>query len=308
MLAVALGLSLSVAQAQTPAPALAQQGKEALAAGDWDRGCPLVEQAWTQDPELLEAGFSLAECHERRTKLASAYELFATIATKAKARGGDRAAEAQARADALAARVSTVTIEVPPGEVLGLELDGVALTPKDVGAPLKKNGGASTLVVRKEGHVDATIVIAVPSENGRRVVRAAPGPKRADAPPEPSTKEDEPPPRARVHPLRLGGAITTLAGGVALSTGVAFGVLAVLRRDESNEPGMCDAVTNVCATQEAVDLRNRSVLYGDVSTAMIVVGAAAASAGIVMLFVPLAEDEPVRAAIGPLHVGIMGDF
>ncbi len=116
-----------------------------------------------------------------------------------------------------------------------------------------------------------------------------------------------PAPATGMPPLRIGGVVVTALGGVGIVLGATFGVLAMQRRDESNEPGQCDETTNLCRTAAGVDLRAQSRLFGDLSTATFVIGGLAGAAGIVMLAVPIGR-APVRAAVSPSFIGAEGTF
>ena len=313
-------LAASSASAQDPAArVLAQEGKALVDAGKFDAGCPKLEEAWRLDPQLLGAGFSLGECHERGGKLASAWTVFMSVAGKAAARGEARAAEAQARADKLKPKLSTLTIEVP-ADVAGAAGLEVKLGDKPVssslfGTPIPRDGGSVTVVVTASGRPPWSKQVDVPSEGGKIDVVAQLGSTgSSDAPPSGGGGDQQPDSAGSTFwkPLRIGGVAAVSLGAVGLGLGATFGVLAMQKRDESNEAGGCDPDTNFCSSSAGVELRSESLLYGDVSTAMFVVGGVAAAAGVVMMVVPL-SDEPTagstaRVLIGPTSVALEGSF
>lgn len=314
---LALALAASSASAQDAAArVLAQQGKALVDAGDYKRGCPKLEEAWRMDGQLLGAGFTLGDCYEREGKLASAWTVYSSVAGKAAARGEARAAEAQARADALKPRLTTLTVLVPasiasaPGLVV--KVDGQPLAPSLFGTALPRDGGSVSITVSADGKPDWSRSLELPKEAGKVELAAQLG-GAAEPAPEPATEPAASGPTFW-RPLRIGGVVGVGVGAIGLGLGAAFGVLAMQRRDESNEAGGCDPETNLCASQAGVELRAGSRTFGDVSTAMFVVGGVAAAAGIVLLAIPLpessseAEPAQVGVALGPGLISLEGRF
>lgn len=315
-LAVASWTSSAVAQPPSSARDLAQEGKALVEAGNLDAGCPKLEEAWRLDSELLGAGFTLGDCYERRGRLASARAQFSTVATKAALRGEPRAAEAKSRADALSDKVSTVTLKVSPSVAaapgLVVRIDREPVAASSFNAPLPKDGGRYEVTVGAAGRATWSRTIDLPEAHGRVEIAIELGKEgeSADPPSRPAAPAGgggPVPGAAGMAPLRIGGAVVTALGGAGIVLGATFGILAMQRRDESNEPGQCDDTTNLCRTAEGVDLRAQSRLFGDVSTAAFVIGGLAGAAGILMLAIPIGGG-PVRAALSPSFIGVEGDL
>lgn len=274
----------------------AQRGKDAVEAGDYAAGCPLLAEAWQQDGELLGAGFTLATCLERDGKLASARELLVTIAEKATARGEARADEARTRADALAQRAATLTLVLPP-EVVGAKgvvifVDGRALTARELDQPLLRDTGPAAIRVTADGREPWSTTIQIPKvgEQEKLVVslgaaRAAPAPVEAPVASGPGA----------LLPLGIVAGVLGLGG---IGTGVALGVVA--KGDYEAVTG-CDA-SNVC-TPSAADERRGAIGLADAGTGVFIAGAVLAAAGVTLVIVDraTASDPAPRAAldVGP---------
>lgn len=304
---------------------LAQDGKALVDAGNLDQGCPKLEEALKMDSQLLGAAFTLGECYEKQGKLASAWSTYASVAGKAAARGEARAAQAQAKAEALKPRLSTITVRVSPqvAQAAGVEITigGKAIAKSLFGTPIPKDGGKLEIAVNATGRAPWLHTVDVPTEGKALEVVAELGQVRDGEAPPPKTPDDatapQPPGGAQNDstfwkPLHIGGAAVTALGAVGLGLGATFGVLAMQKRDESDDTGGCDPDNNFCTTQAGVDLRAESLVFGDVATAMFVVGGVAAAAGIVMLAVPLSDGAPAPATarvwIGPTGVNFEARF
>jgi hypothetical protein len=109
---------------------------------------------------------------------------------------------------------------------------------------------------------------------------------------------------------RLPGIIVASGGGLALVLGGVFGGLAFSAA--SSAKALC--VGNACPAAAAGDISS-SKTYGNVSTAMFIVGGAAAAAGVVLIIVAPGgkKDEPRKGAqitpwIGAGQAGLAGSF
>jgi hypothetical protein len=127
---------------------------------------------------------------------------------------------------------------------------------------------------------------------------AAPkGPVKPEAPP-----VDEDPGRG----LRIGGGVALGLGAVGLGAGFTFGAIAKSKADSAKK--VCNAGT--CSTQQGVDDMRSASSAANVSTALVVVGAAAAVTGTVLLIVaPRSGARPAAAltispSFGPTQVGL----
>jgi hypothetical protein len=130
MLAAMRGLAIAIVLAVTriaraepapgpePAPAdearaaaIFQHARELAKAGQIDEACGLFDQSYTLDPALGTA-LNLADCLEQQGHLRRAWELFDVVARNSP-NVPSRARLARQRADALVARLATLTVDVP---------------------------------------------------------------------------------------------------------------------------------------------------------------------------------------------------
>ena len=88
--------------------------------------------------------------------------------------------------------------------------------------------------------------------------------------------------------------------------GIGLGVKAKGLYDDSNETDGCDPVSNACPTSEGVDKRSDAVLFGNVSTGLVIAGGVLAAGGIVMFAVAPSED--VKVGIAPGYVSVTAAF
>jgi serine/threonine-protein kinase len=132
------------AETKAAAEALFQQGKKAMAAGDFAAACPKFSSSQQLDPGIGTL-LNLANCYEKSGRVASAWATFKEVITAAAAAGQTaREKEARARAAALEPRLPQLIIRAPSGEVAGItevKRDGVPLVPSAWGVPLPVDPG-----------------------------------------------------------------------------------------------------------------------------------------------------------------------
>jgi hypothetical protein len=91
-------------------------------------------------------------------------------------------------------------------------------------------------------------------------------------------------------------------GVAGLAAGAATGVLAIQKRNDSNADGHCQG--NQCDAT-GVGLRSDSIAAGNASTALFVIGGAAAVAGVVLVVV--APRKPaITLSLGPAALTARG--
>ena len=286
------------ADAEDDARSLAVKGKSAVEKGDFEGGCPLLERAFSQDPTLLGAGYTLASCRERQGKLASARALYLEIADKARARGEARAKEAQARADAMKERVSTLTIRLPDAVAsaagVSVMLGPTVLKGTDLGQPKEVDGGSITITVRAAGHEDWVHTVEVPPERGRLVIDARLGarPGAALPPPVPPASVEN-----RV-PLWIPGVAVSGLGLVGMGLFVGFGLSAKATDDDLE--ARC-GVTCPESERPLAEEGERDALVANVSLG---VGAAALATGAILFIVEGMREAPARS--DAVQIGVPG--
>jgi tetratricopeptide (TPR) repeat protein len=135
------------AEAQNPAAAeaLFEEARAAMAAGNYDMACARFRDSDRLDP-AVGTRFNLADCEERRGRLATAWSLFRAVLAELP-RDDDRNPIAQERARALEARLPYVTLESSDRpQRPRLRIDGVELGEGSFGVPLPMDPGKHELV------------------------------------------------------------------------------------------------------------------------------------------------------------------
>jgi hypothetical protein len=137
------------AHAQNPAAAeaLFEQARAAMAAGSYDIACARFRDSDKLDP-AVGTRFNLADCEERRGRLATAWSLFRGVLSEL-AVDDDRRPIAEGRAKRLESRLPRVTLlrtpETPPKA--RVRVDGVELGEGSFGVPLPMDPGAHDLIL-----------------------------------------------------------------------------------------------------------------------------------------------------------------
>lgn len=143
-------LTPCAASAQNPAAAeaLFDQARAAMAAGSYDLACARFRDSDKLDP-AVGTRFNLADCEEKRGKVATAWSLFRGVLSEL-AQDDDRRPIAQERVKALEPRLPYLTFkrtpETPPGA--RLRIDGVELSEGSFGVPLPMDPGSHDVALR----------------------------------------------------------------------------------------------------------------------------------------------------------------
>lgn len=311
------------------ADVLFEKAKTALAAGKVDEACAALDQSYATDPKPGTL-FARGDCEESRGRSATALEhyvayvtMYSTLPAGIREKHAERARVAEERRKKIlleAPRLKLVWVgAVPNGLVVirdGDESKRVALGesfPIDPGShtflirlpdkpPVERKvrlekGERKVLELRAE---DAKLIEETPKPTGP----VATGPRE--------TKPEAPGHKQGMHPWKLGGIIAMGVGGATLVGGGVFGFLALKQKNIVDDT--CDA-NFVCGTQGMKQVENFRFL-GNTSTALFIVGTAAAGAGLTFfLLAPSApKDErtalKVRSLVGPGtgFVGLEGAF
>jgi hypothetical protein len=259
---VALGacaLSLCVARparAQNPAAAeaLFEQARAAMAAGDYDLACARFKDSDRLDP-AIGTRFNLADCEERRGRVATAWSLFRGVHAELSA-GDDRKPIAEQRAKALEPRLPYVTMtrtaETPPGMLV--RIDGAELGEGSFGVALPLDPGQHELVLRspsanREERSSFTLREGQHASVPLRFKPATPSAPRAvpSEPSEPSAPivsvEQSPPGTAQ----RRWGYVVGGVGAAGVVVGAITGLMSLNKRNLaddhcSDQRRVCDAV------------------------------------------------------------------
>jgi hypothetical protein len=297
-----LGLSTLLA----PSVALAEGGDEAPRAEDkaaaevlftdgrslmdqkkYDEACAKFTESQRLDP-AYGTQMNLARCYELQGKTASSWINYVEAAAKAKKDGRtDREQKAREFADAIKPQLSWLTITVP-NRVPGLEIrrDGSLVREGSWGTAAPSDPGKHEITASAPGFKPWAQAIEVPGNAGKASIEVA----KLELAPEPAAGPkgsasgvpggDEHPSAAdNTTQIALGSVAGVLGlGGLALGT--AFGIAAGNQNDDSMQ--YCPTDPTVC-DQQGVDLRDKALTSGNISTVGFVVGSALLVTGVVVL-------------------------
>ncbi len=247
----------------TAAEALFEEGRAALAEGKLDLACERFRASARLDP-AVGTRLNLADCEERRGRLATAWSLFRNASLELDL-SDDRLPIARKRAEELSSRVPRLKLVLAPGAPsdTSASIDGAEFESGSFGVPLPLDPGHYVISVRAPGretrHQGVDLV-----PGGLASVAIQPGPSLTDA--LPPAVEDE--------SSRSGHSawLYVLAGvGVAgAATGTIAGVMTLEKKQVADEN--CDEDRKVC-NQRGKDANDSGRLLGTVSTIGFAVGA-----------------------------------
>ncbi len=261
--------------AASVAEALFDEGVALLAAGDYARACPKLEESQRIDPgggTLL----NLAKCYEGQKRWASAWATYREALGVARTDGrADRVKVAEAglaSVEPKLARVALVLKARPEG--LAIAIDGVTLGPAAWDAPSPVDPGVHTVTARAPGHREAALQVEAIEGETRDVV--VPDLARDAAGPVPSTTTTNATTTSTRSILGIGLGAT---GTAALVGGAILGVLA-LDADATAE-SVCPG-TAPCRDPRGLDASDRAHAFGTGATVSLVAGSVLLVTGLVL--------------------------
>ena len=310
---VMIVVSFAAANAQAQAPGgsntlaeqLFAQARDLAKANQWAEACPKFEASLRYDP-VLGTRLNLATCYEHIGKLASAWGLYRESAELAKkANDAKRAAYAQKQATALEPRLPKLAITAPanppPGFVV--KRDDTAVDAGALGVGLYVDPGPHKVVASAPGFVELTLNVTL-AEGKTEAITIPDLVAKPEAPPVVATKPvsepvDEPAPGPRSKKrtyiaLGVGG-----AGVAAVAVGLVFGAKA--SSSYSDAKALCgdDMVCPAESFAQDQKLVSDARSSATISTVLVIGGAAAIAAGVV-LYVTAPRDRERATALIPL--------
>jgi len=277
------------AQASNLAETKFQEGRAQLAAGKYAQACQNFAESQRAEPAsgtLL----ALAYCQELSGLVASAWSNYRAAAELAEKEGqAERHAAASERGQAVAQRLSYLTIIVPPAlaslDGFRITLDGVDVPKQEYDVPKPVDGGTHRIEASVHGQADWTAKIEIGSERDTKTLTVeviAPRPAPGAVPPPPASSPAST--RGGAPPTRGPGVATlalAAASAVGLGLGVGFSVVASSKNHASSRDGHCDA--NGCDAT-GTELRNEALTAADVATwSFVAAGLCATGAAVVHL-------------------------
>jgi hypothetical protein len=275
IVALLCALHVSASAAPTEAEKSFERGRALLAEGKFDAACAAFEASLRLDFQFGTL-FNLADCNDKRGKLATSLALWKRIADEDHNSG--RAQRARELAAAMDKRVPRLQIKLTPAEAgATMTLDGLpadALT-----APLPIDLGMHKVAVTLPDHrvLEKTIEVKQEAErvNIELATKVPLGPPQPPVDPQqqPGYGEEPPPAAPRSSGRATAGKVLVGVGGASLVTGAVFGVLAMTGWSEAEDT----AQTDVAGANDRVD---RVRLHGNLATGLIAVGAVSVGVGV----------------------------
>jgi hypothetical protein len=298
--ALALGLPGSaVGQTATVDPAASRaqllQGFELKKQGRFAEALPHLVESVHLDPSNPKALLNLADCEEQLHSLVAAQSHWVTARDRAAEQSDDLIREeATRRLAALDARIPKLVVRLAPGAPSDTHVsrDGVTLGAVSLGTPLPADPGKHTVDAQQPGFVGRTFDVLL--EEGKQaelvVDPGAPAAGTGASPPAPiSTMASTG--GSRTGPLRTAGWVTGGVGLAGVVAGVAFGVAAIVQKDQADCP------QNVCSTTNAPE-HDAALTSAHLSTAFLIGGTVVAATGATLWFSAPRSQTQGGPAIG----------
>ncbi|WP_234022697.1 tetratricopeptide repeat protein [Sorangium cellulosum] len=302
--AVLLASPGASAQPRDPAAAevLFDAGRAALQAKDYETACAKLRESYELDP-APGALLNLADCEEKRGKVATAWSVFRQLARDLPATD-DRRPIAQARAAALEGRVPRLVIRLAPGAPAGtaVQRGGLPVGAGSLGTPLPVDPGEIQVTATAPGRTLKTFTVRLAEGEQVELLVAPEEPAAAGGGAGPALPPKEAPGEAGGFPWRTAGWISGGVGVVGIGLGAVFGLSAIAKKGDAED--YCDG-SNRC-TQRGIELQEQGVTFGTISTVAFVAGAAALGAGAVLVLTapsPAQTSSAPRATLGVVPGG-----
>jgi hypothetical protein len=164
--------------AAAAAEVLFEQARAEMAAGNYDAACRKLRESDKLDP-AVGTKLNLADCEEKRGRLATAWELFKAAERDLK-RSDDRYPIAKQRREALEAVVPRLRIELAPSAPAEttVRVGKADLSAEALAVALPLDPGSHRLVVSAPGHGERTFTVTLEKGKSARI-EVAPGAKQA---------------------------------------------------------------------------------------------------------------------------------
>jgi hypothetical protein len=271
---------------QTLAQSLFDQAKALMAAGNYDEACPKLEES-----ERLDSSggtlMNLADCHEQRGKVASAWNVFKhALSVAKKEEHQERIAVAEERIRALEPKLPWLTVSVSSAvEGQEVKLDGALVGRAAWGTSVAIDPGVHELSATAPGTEPWSQRVEITIAEQKTVTIPALGP----AVPERTTSLRAPPvakpasdwrQQSETSRMEDGGSDVSFAwlvlGGSSIALGTLAGLSAMEKHEESND--LCP--TDTTCTKEGAELEKEANTAAWVSNIAFGLGIVAVSIGL----------------------------
>ncbi len=300
----ALLLASGHAHAQeAAADALFDSARTAMAKGDFDRACEQFRASDKLDP-APGTELNLADCEEKRGRLASAWELFRTVEEKLNP-SDERLPVAHGRAHALEARVPRVTLTLAAGAPQGstvrdgnVELGAAAF---DIALPM--DPGAHEVVVSAPGFAPRSFTIQLAAGENRAVIVSPGAPTtQLAAGPSAATTAPASPPREVSSSHGNTRTLGFVLGGVGVA-GLGVGAIAGAMTLSKKSTVDAGCHPDKSCSSAALDAAHAGRTLEIVSNVGWIVGAASLAAGAYFLISSGPSSKPSTALAVAPNVG-----
>ncbi len=286
LLAAAFAPSTARAQASA-AEALFKDGRTALAAGDLETACARFRASDEADPAAGTKA-NLAECEERRGRVATAWELYRTVLGQIPPTD-PRVPLLKQRIDALDPRLPRLVIKLAAGAPPDTTVrDGDALLGTGAfGVPLPLDPGVHHLTVTASGRAAQPFEVTL-TMGKTETIEVAPGEKSGGG-------------GASPGPWIVGG-----VGAAALVVGAVTGGLVLQKKSAFDATVHMCAVggkQTECTTAAGASARSAIDTLGPVTTVALVAGGAAVAGAAIWLGVRRRGSTTVRVGVAPAPAG-----
>lgn len=269
------------------AEALFDQGRAALAEGDFDTACGRFRESDRLDP-ALGTRFNLADCEEKRGRLATAWSLFRGVVAQL-ADGDDRLPVAQRRLAALEPRVPRLTMVLAPDAPHSTQVKegDMEYAEASFGVALPLDPGMHHLLVVAPGHQPRTLDVALePGETAE--VKVVPGALLL-------TEQSRAHAAAGAENHRTLGYVLAGVGATGLLVGAVSGLLVLHQKSIYDEN--CDMRLRVC-NQTGKDAGAAGRALSVVSVSGFVAGVAASALGTYFILTSGSGNEAALSVSG----------
>lgn len=294
--------ALSFANDPAAAEVLFREGRKLMDAGKLEEACPKLAESQRIDPSSGTLG-SLALCHEKQGRLATAWAEYLAAAQLARVQKNEnRAKEAEKRAATLLPQLSYVTIKLadkPAGLVLTRDEEKVESAV--LGTRLPIDPGEHTFRAEAPGFSAVTLKVSIPNSASDRVVEipaltrvATPTPSAsaavvpsavpsATAAPSVTATASAPPDRPPPVPPRsapVAGYVIGAVGVVGLGVGTYFGLSSLSTYSKAKDA----CPTRTGCSQDALNQRDSAGTKANISNIGLGVGVVGVAVGSYLIF------------------------
>lgn len=324
-LLVALSVLFMAAAASASDPlaeSLFQEGLTLLREGAIDEACEKLATSMRREHKSGTL-ISLAYCHERQGRTATAWAEYKDAAALADAEGRtdyrDKATALAATIEPKLSKVRIVAPELHSGAQLEVRLDGTLVLAGTFGTAFAIDPGEHVIRASAKGYEDWSKTITVGEVADRQTVKVPilerspddvlpkPTPKPVSAP-APSHAELQVGPQDRdegVSDVAISGYLVGALGLAATGIGLAFG--AVVLSKKATVEDECNFVTQRCS-REGLDAVDAADTFSTASTVLVIAGAAALAGGLTLVLIDSQAEQTARLAPTPGGFVLEGRF